>query len=373
MEKEDQKVVLALKGIENFKHIDENDFVISLRSFQGGIELCHYSGCVSPAYTVLKSKILIDKNYWAYLFKDNIYIQALNTAVVGIREGKNISYNNFGDILVPVPTVKEQNQIAQFLDNETAKIDHLIAKQEQLIELLEEQRKSVVSHAVTKGLDPNAPMKDSGVEWLGEVPKHWDVKKLKHIGESIIGLTYSPNDLCDESENSYLVMRSSNVQNGKVSFEDNVFVNCPVPDKLKIRHNDILICSRNGSRKLIGKNALIKNPSNNLTFGAFMSVFRTRFADYAYWILNSHIFQAQAGSYLTTTVNQLTISNLNNMIIPFAPETEQLEIINFLEKENQIFDNLIQKQKQLINQLKEYRTSVISHAVTGKIDIRELL
>ena len=284
----------------------------------------------------------------------------------------SINESQISSFLISVPPISEQTQIANYLDTETARIDTLIAKQEKLIELLEEQRKSIISHTVTKGLDPNAPMKDSGVEWLGEVPKHWEIMRLKNIGKSIIGLTYSPNEICNPDDDSYLVLRSSNVQNGQLSFLDNVYVKSYVSEKLKIKKNDILICSRNGSRDLIGKNTIIKNPPKNSTFGAFMTVYRSEHADYVYWILNSYIFKAQAGSYLTTTVNQLTINNLNNMTVPFAPTSEQNEIVEFLSTENLKFNNLISKQKALIEKLKEYRASIISHAVTGKIDVRNI-
>lgn len=153
MEYENAKVVLALSGTENFKHIDKNNFVISLRSFQGGIERCYYNGCVSPAYTVLKANREIDYSFWAYLFKSDMYIQSLNTAIVGIREGKNISYQNFGEIYIPIPPINEQKEISNYLDNKNNKINTLIQKQTTLIEKLKEYRASIICHAVTGQID----------------------------------------------------------------------------------------------------------------------------------------------------------------------------------------------------------------------------
>jgi type I restriction enzyme, S subunit len=182
MERNDAKVVLALSGTENFRAVKANDFVISLRSFQGGIEHSAYDGCVSPAYTVLRRKDErnLNPSYLRYLFKDASYISALQSVTTGIREGRTITYEQFGSLSMPVAPVAEQTQIARFLDHETARIDALIEEQQRLIELLKEKRQAVISHAVTKGLDPTVPMKDSGVEWLGEVPAHWDVKKVGH-------------------------------------------------------------------------------------------------------------------------------------------------------------------------------------------------
>ena len=218
MKKEESKVVLALSGIDNFKHVDKNDFVISLRSFQGGIELCFYDGCVSPAYTVLKPNKVINYSFWSYLFKSTIYISVLNTAVDGIREGKTISYTNFGKIYINIPPLSEQAQIANYLDTETTRIDNLIAKQEKLIELLEEQRKSIISHAVTKGLNPNAPMKDSGVEWLGDVPEHWNISKLRYYLDGIKDGTHGTHVSTTEGQ---LLLSGKNIKNGKLVITDN--------------------------------------------------------------------------------------------------------------------------------------------------------
>jgi len=130
-----------------------------------------------------------------------------------------------------------------------------------------------------------AEYKDSGLEWLGEIPSHWKVKKLKYLGEAIIGLTYSPDDVVDESEGT-LVLRSSNIQNKKLAFEDNVYVRKEIPEKLRTQKNDILICARNGSRALIGKNALIDESAEGVSFGAFMSIFRSEYNSYLSTVFN---------------------------------------------------------------------------------------
>lgn len=210
-----------------------------------------------------------------------------------------------------------------------------------------------------------AEYKDSGVEWLGDVPKHWTVKKLGYLGEAIIGLTYSPDDVVNEGT---LVLRSSNVQNGKIFLEDNVFVNKAINEKLLVKNGDILICSRNGSRDLIGKNAMIGNESKGATFGAFMTIFRSNINDYIYCILNSHIFSAQSGSFMTSTVNQLTTGNLNSFLIPLPSRPEQTTIARFLDHETAKIDALIAEQQRLIELLKEKRQAVISHAVTKGLD-----
>ncbi|ELR96867.1 restriction endonuclease subunit S [Gloeocapsa sp. PCC 73106] len=205
--------------------------------------------------------------------------------------------------------------------------------------------------------------KDSGIEWLGEIPAHWEVKKCKTVGKAIIGLTYSPSDISSQEE-GILVLRSSNLQDGKITFDDNVFVKTNIPDSLITQVNDILICSRNGSRQLIGKNALITEKSKGLSFGAFTTVFRSLYNQYTYYTFNSNLFSYQSSLFLTSTINQLTTSTLNNFKIPLPPLSEQQEIVEYLDRETAKIDGLIAKKQKLIELLKEKRTALISHVVT---------
>ncbi|MBT0887589.1 restriction endonuclease subunit S [Acinetobacter towneri] len=210
--------------------------------------------------------------------------------------------------------------------------------------------------------------KDSGVEWIGEIPNHWEVKKLKYIGSSIIGLTYSPNDLCSVEEGT-LVARSSNIFEGKFVLDksDNVYVKSKVPSKLFLKADDILICSRNGSRDLIGKCAYIKDDSN-YSFGAFTTVFRGHFNHYLFYILNSDIFKRLSGTFLTSTINQLTISNLNSISIPLPPEREIDSIKKFLHEKLFTIDEAIAIKEQQIALLNERKQIVIQKAVTQGLD-----
>ena len=298
----------------------------------------------------------------------------------GLRDQYQVSANGItrfgltGDSirasLLPLPPLAEQRAIAGFLDRETAKIDSLVAKKERLIGLLQGKRTALISRAVTRGLDPNVPMKDSGVEWLGEIPAHWEVKRLKNVGEAAIGLTYSPADVVGQDD-GLLVLRASNISDGRVVYEDNVYVQCSVPEKLVTRVGDILICSRSGSRALIGKNAKIDCKSSGMTFGAFMTIFRSIHSDYLHYVCNSALFEFQSGIFVTSTINQLTLGMLNSFSVPLPPSTEQSIIARFLERETAKIDTLIAKVREAIDRLKELRTSLISAAVTGKIDVRE--
>jgi type I restriction enzyme S subunit len=271
---------------------------------------------------------------------------------------------------VPYPPLPEQHAIANFLDRETAKIDTLIEKQERLIELLEEKRQAVITRAVTKGLNPDVRMKDSGVEWLGEVPEHWKMTRLRYLGRPIIGLTYEPSDVVSEGDGS-LVLRASNVSGGQVVSADNVFVGKNIPPDLRTRKDDLLICSRSGSRSLIGKNALIPEEFAGQTFGAFMVVFRSEMNRYLYHVLHSRLFEYQSASFLTSTINQLTVSNLKSFDVPLPPPAERDAIRDYLDSALLRIRDTQRSATSAIGLLRERRTALISAAVTGKIDVRQ--
>jgi len=333
---------------------------------------CFYNrndlGLIGGEQILLKpnTQLLYEKYlyYYSTIFSDELrkYATGLKVFRFSIDDLKNIFFS--------LPPIQEQQTIANYLDKATAKIDTLIQKQERLIELLKEKRQALISHAVTKGLNPDVKMKDSRIEWLGEIPEHWTVKKLKHIGEAIIGLTYSPNNIVDENEGT-LVLRSSNLQNGGLYYGDNVYVNSYIPNKLITKSGDIVICSRNGSRKLIGKNAMIDKQSAGVSFGAFTSVFRSKQNPFVFYILNSSLFKYQSGRFMTTTINQLTTGTLNEFQIALPSDSEQSEIVNYLDDRTSKIDTLINKATKAIELLKERRTALISAVVTGKIDVRE--
>ncbi|MEX9213339.1 restriction endonuclease subunit S [Providencia rettgeri] len=310
-----------------------------------------------------------NSRFYAYLLDCKELRTQVRHAVKGVKVF-SITQAILRSLSIWLPTENEQERIAAFLDHEIAKIDNLIEKQQQLIELLKEKRQAVISHAVTKGLNPDVPMKDSGVEWLGEIPEHWEMKRLAYLGSARNGLTYSPENITDK-ESGILVLRSSNIQNSNLCFDDNVYVNSDISKQFLVKENDLLICSRNGSRNLIGKNALITKAAEGMAFGAFMAIFRSQINTYIFWVLNSQLFDYQSGSFLTSTINQLTIANLNSMKIPVPSLKEQKEIEQYLSKKNNNFIELVNKVNNSIAILQERRTALISAAVTGKIDVRD--
>ena len=355
----------------NYKLVDPGDLVLNkMKGWSGSLGVSDYRGIVSPSYTVLKPVKKIHNKYFHYLLRSELYRQMYESLSYGVRIGQwELRYHDFKQIPSLYPPLEEQKLISLYLNKKTQQIDRLVEKIQKKIELLKEQRISLINQCVTKGLDPNMEMRDSGIEWIGKIPKHWDVTRLKFHGSVLIGLSFDKEDIVDENKGT-LVLRSSNVQNGVVTFGENIWVKSKVPEKLLVQNGDILICSRNGSRNLIGKNCLLGEESLGMTWGVFMSVFRTKNPNFFHWVLNSQVFKSQAGLYLTSTINQLKVSTLENLKFPFVSDSiEQKKIHDFLSEETGLLDKLIKQEIKRIDLLKEYRQSLISSAVTGKIRI----
>ena len=366
------QIVRSSSRTDNGKRICKGDLVYNkMRMWQGAVGVAPAEGRVSTAYVVCQPIRDLIPEFFEYLYRTPLYVtQSLRFSYGGCKDQYCLYPKDFKNIYTIFPPKQEQRQIANFLDRKTEQIDEFIRIKERQIKLLQEQRTTLINQAVTKGLDPNVEMKPSGVEWIGEIPRHWTITRLKYLGESTIGLSYKPENVTDD-KNGILVLRASNIQNGKPSFLDNVYVDTEVNEKLRLKEGDILICSRSGSRDLIGKNMTITKKLEGVTFGVFMTIFRTKFVRFISCFLNSQVFKNQSGLFLTSTINQLTINTLNNFLICFPPdEGEQAQIANFLDHKTEQIDELISTEQQKIKLLKEYRQSLISEAVTGKIDVR---
>ncbi len=357
--------VAANADLSTFKTVHTNDFVISLRSFQGGFEIAHEEGVISPAYTVFRLRKHADTGYYRYLFKSYGFIDKINSLTVGIREGKNIQYEDFANMQLAIPPLSEQRGIAEFLDTKCAEVDELLKVQEAFIDELKAYKQSLITETVTKGLDPTAKMKNSGVEWIGDIPETFEIRRLKYIGTAENGLTYSPNDVCDCTDGGILVLRSSNIQNGKLVFDDNVYVNS-APPQLYVHKGDIILCSRNGSAALVGKSAMVENDIF-ATFGAFMMRFHSEYNNkYIHLLLTAAISQYKQ-LFSTTTINQLTVGVFGNLEMPFIEDVaEQEAIAAYLDTKCAEIDQLIALKQEKIETLQNYRKSLIYEYVTGK-------
>nr|WP_197818947.1 restriction endonuclease subunit S [Acinetobacter sp. TTH0-4]QPG01648.1 Type-1 restriction enzyme EcoKI specificity protein [Acinetobacter sp. TTH0-4] len=367
---------------ENYQEVLQGEFLVnplnlnydlkSLRTALSKIDVV-----VSSGYFVLKLKNnTFNKRYLEYL----LYIfdiRKMKTLGAGIRQ--TLTFRDMAVCDVAIPSACEQTQIASFLDYETFRIDNLIAKQEKLIELLEEQRKSIISHAVTKGLNPNAPMKDSGVEWLGDVPEHWTVLKNRHIFNFSKGLSITKENL----QESGIPCVSYGEVHSKFGFEFNPEIN-----DMKFVSEEYLKTSKNcllnsgdfifadTSEDFEGSGNFSYLNSNSQVFAGYHTVIarlkskqKPRFFAYIF-DSNAHRKQIQT-QVKGIKVFSITQGILKDIYSWLPPVHEQDLIVEYLDNECKKISLLKAKQIELIEKLKEYRSSIISHAVTGKIDVRE--
>ena len=366
---DENETLFRSESLVGYKKCYKGDFVSNIMlAWKGSFGITKYDGVVSPAYCVYKPSDSVFPKYYHYLFRTSMYTGQFRCYSKGIIDSRLRLYSPyFYNVSAIIPPVEEQQRIANFLDQKCGEIDEMVSLQEKIIEELKAYKQAVITEAVCKGLNPDAKLKPSGIDWIGEIPEGWEVKKIKYVGYGVNGLTYSPSDLCGEE--GTLVLRSSNIQNSKLVFDDNVYVSCPVPEKLLVKKGDIIVCSRNGSAALVGKCALVEDDIY-ASFGAFMLRFQsTLYNRYAFYLLTGVISNYKQ-LFSTTTVNQLTLGIFNNMIAPITPsEEEQKQIAKHLDQKCAEIDSLIALKQQKIEELKEYKKSIIYEYITGKKEV----
>jgi len=292
---------------------------------------------------------------------------------------QNVHAENIKEqILAIPPTIFEQQVIASFLDRETAKIDALIAKKERLIELLQEKRTAIINHAVTKGLDPTVPLEDSGVDWLGEVPAHWKVLSVRRLA-GVIEQGWSP--VAEDrlaSEDEWGVIKLSAVSQGLFRPEEHKTLpeNMEADQRYEIKAGDFLV-TRANTPNLVGDVCVVSNTRphlmlSDLVYRVFVDDNRVSRKYLCYWFL------CRAGRYQITrdargsslSMVKVSQNSIRSWLVALAPFLEQQAIASYLDRETTKIDALIAKIREGIEKLKEYRTALISAAVTGKIDVR---
>ena len=366
----------ALQEI-GYQGIRKGDLIVhAMDAFAGAIGVSDSDGKSSPVYSVLTSKNVEETHtpYYGRLLRHMALSGFINSLAKGIRErSTEFRYSEVAELELPVPSIEEQRTIAAFLDYETARIDQLIAKQQRLIELLKEKRQAVISHAVTKGLNPNAPMKDSGVEWLGQVPEHWVVRQLKHVCNLLKDGTHLPPPRVDDG---VPLLSVRNIIDGKFVFRSDdsniaqkdyeLLSKSFVPQK-----RDVLLAIVGGT---LGKVAIVED------MGPFhiqrsLAIFRTTecklVPELLMYIFSSQGFQSLLWEYVGFSAQPgIYLGTLANFSVPLAPLDEQSQIVSYCKTQTDKLDSLITKAKDMVCLLQERRTALISAAVTGKIDLR---
>jgi type I restriction enzyme S subunit len=271
--------------------------------------------------------------------------------------------------------LSEQRAIAAFLDRETARIDALIRKQERLIDLLEEKRAALISHTVTKGLDPDVEMKDSGVEWLGKIPAHWEVIRLKFLANVQSGAAKG-RDLDGDDTIEVPYLRVANVQKGFVDLSDvaTITIRRNEIDRYSLQSGDILM-TEGGDYDKLGRGTVWKGQITPCVHQNHIFAVRTQAGISPHWI--DMITQADYARHYfimrskqSTNLASISMTNLVDLPVILPPGEEAFDILAYLDRETAKIDTLIDKAEAMIERLQEYRTALISAAVTGKIDVR---
>jgi len=368
------KIVRPSENRDGYKRIHPGDLVYNkMRMWQGAIGTSPTIAIVSPAYVICRPRKEIETRYFAYLYRTPKFITEFGRYSYGICDDMNsLRFDDFKGIYSIVPPLPEQRSIAAFLDRETGRIDALLAKKERLIELLQEKRTALITRAVTKGLDPDVPMKDSGVEWLGEIPTGWKVMAVKRAALRIQTGTTPPT-----TEQLYY-------ENGTVpwfgpgSFSDDIEISAP----MKYLHESAIA---DGAARLfaggstmivtigatIGKVGLItSDASSNQQITAVTPDDR-----YVHERFLAYQLKRQE-PLIRAIVPSTTLPIMDQQEVGYLPVAlplleEQRAIAAFLDRETAKIDALVEKVRDAIDRLKEYRTALISAAVTGKIDVRE--
>jgi type I restriction enzyme S subunit len=286
---------------------------------------------------------------------------------------ESLNYEMWKALPLVVPTQAEQSAIAAFLDRETAKIDGLVGEQRRLIELLKEKRQAVISHAVTKGLNPDAKLKPSGIEWLGDVPEHWEVRQLKHLIRDGTSITYGIVQAGPDTEGGIPYIRTSDMSGDSLP-ESGYLRTTPEIDssyaRSKVRTGDLVVAIRAS----LGKGLLVPEflHGANLTQGtAKVSPGDQLSSRFLLWAFNSDYCQKSIRAVAKgTTFLEITLDALRRIELALPPMGEQARIVEYLDGFVTNFDALTAEAERAIGLLQERRTALISAAVTGKIDVR---
>jgi len=360
------RTVVATKGLETLKRVDIGDFVISLRSFQGGIEYAYYSGIISPAYTIMTPKSLIYKGYFKYLAKSYLFIDLLKTCVTGIREGQNINYSLLKKSYLPVPSWDEQIKIERFLDFKILKINKFIKDTKREIELLKEQKQAEINRAVTKGLDSNAPMKDSGIDWLGEIPEHWEVKFLSQVcKEQCVSNRFVKNQNLLSLSYGRIKNKDINSTEGLLpaSFDTYQIVNS---GNIILRLTDLQNDHKSLRTGLVTQTGIITS--------AYTCILPNQLIlpEYLHSLLHSFdickVFYGMGGG-LRQSIGFKEIRRLLTLLPPLDEQKIIIERCNLLSRNIEKMISGIEKE---ISLTQEYKISLISDVVTGKVDVRDV-
>ncbi|WP_297868485.1 restriction endonuclease subunit S [uncultured Flavobacterium sp.] len=318
---------------------------------------------------LLKFEKTLENRFFKFFFDSNVVDRQLfessqKTSVT------NLHLEKIKELRLTLPPIEEQITIANYLDQKTTQIDDLIAKKERLIQLLEEERTAIINQAVTKGLDPTVPMKDSGIEWLGEIPAHWEVKRIGHVAKVVRGASPRPAGdplLFNGDFLPWITVKEVTNAEGKFIVSTETYLTEQGSKNTRIIEPETLLLSNSGATLGVPRITKIKGGINDGSV-AFFNLQIERDYLYYFFITHTKIYRDEVSGYGQPNLNTDIIKSTK---IALPNKKEQLEIVLFIENYLEKFEFLKYKTQQEIELLKEYKTALISEVVTGKVDVRE--
>ncbi|MBR9831361.1 restriction endonuclease subunit S [bacterium] len=355
------------KTLVGYKKVAENDLVSNIMlAWNGSLGISKYNGITSPAYCVYRIKGDNNPNYFGYLFSTAFMKAEFRKKSFGIIDSRLRLYSDkFFSITSPVPPKTEQDQIVTYIKEQSKKIKHFIKKKQTFIALLKEQRQAVINKAVTKGLNPNVTMRDSGVDWLGVIPKHWEVRKLKFASDIIYGISPNEKSYNDKGVGSILI--NGPVEYSKEDFGYTRSLKWTTEPQKFAPKNSLLFCLRGSTTGRLnichadvaigrGVAAIIGNLLTQEYLVCIMIVLRKNIEN----------------SFKGSTFPSVTSRDLNNYYISIPPKEEQTQIVTHIKNETAKIDEAIAKAQREIELIKEYKEAMIAEAVLGKYKMSEL-
>lgn len=364
---------LLPESFETYQVVQPGDLVFRLTDLQNDKRslrsaLVEATGIITSAYVAV-TPIGLDSRYAHYLFRAYDTTKVFYSMGGGLRQ--SMKFFDLKRLPVVLPPSAEQTAIVAFLDHETAKIDALVAEQERLIELLNEKRQAVISHAVTKGLNPDVRMKDSGIEWLGQIPAHWTLRRLKHISPFItVGVVVNPSTFVADEGLPFIY--GGDIREGVIDWNNSRRidqVSSQANSKTLLKAGDLLTV-RVGAP---GVTAVVPKECEGGNCASVMLVRKGEYnSDWLCFVMNTRVvrFQVEVVQY-GAAQEQFNISHAVNFWVPTPPREEQDDIAAVLARETVRLDELTAEAQKAIDFLQERRTALISAAVTGQIDVRE--
>ena len=373
MELTGSKVVTVEKDFDILKHVEAGDFVISMRSFQGGLEYSTNSGAISSAYVMLVPNLeLVYPRFYRWLLKSSVYIDALQRTTNMVRDGQAMRYSNFAQVRLFTLPLDEQKSRADFLDLECSSIDKILFKTRSSIEEYKKLKQAVITQAVTKGVRGEREMKDSGVEWAGLVPHHWGVAKIGSIGQTSSGATPLRSKEASFFDDATIRwVRTLDLNDGLVYDSSEKITKLALASSAcSIMPKGTVCVAMYGGAGTIGKCGLLM--SDCATNQAVCSIVCNReivspiFLLMQLLALKSYWMKYAVGTRKDPNISQDVVARMKILIPPLD---EQKEITDYLDAKCAEIDKLIAKKEQLVKELESYKKSLIYEVVTGKREV----